>query len=83
MGIDHVENSTKEPILTRCLQKIRAWFKGQVGYAPDSSAACEFDCRKTDCTHERWEHCENRRQKTSPTQRRRGKPRPRNRTRSK
>ena len=27
---------------------------------PQSIAACEFDCRKTNCTPEEWQFCERR-----------------------
>jgi hypothetical protein len=27
---------------------------------PESIAVCEFDCRETDCTSERWVSCERR-----------------------
>ena len=41
------------------------WFKGHlvpriVRDVPPEMAACEFDCRKTDCRQDEWVHCPNR-----------------------
>ena len=33
---------------------------GIVQEVPPENARCEFDCRKPDCTHSEWEHCDNR-----------------------
>jgi hypothetical protein len=41
--------------------KLRLWLKGQiVGDVPPELSLCEFDCRKTECLLDEWEHCQNR-----------------------
>lgn len=42
------------------LKKIKAYFVADV---PAELAACEFDCRETDCNDEEWETCPKRLQK--------------------
>ena len=42
----------------------RAWrslVNRVIQYVPNENAACEFDCRVTDCDAERWEVCDDRR----------------------
>jgi hypothetical protein len=41
------------------------WLMKFVPEVPEEIAACEFDCRKTECLMGHWEHCERRRQAES------------------
>src|ERR1043165_1723058 len=43
------------------LQKWRIWLKNQiVGDVPPEIGLCEFECDKTQCSSDDWEHCERR-----------------------
>ena len=44
------------------LNKLWKQFKNQVQKVPPNISACEFECRKLECTQEEWENCENRKQ---------------------
>ena len=39
-----------------------------VAEVPADSAACEFDCRKLDCTEKDWQNCSRRIQKAEAIQ---------------
>ena len=49
-------------------RRIRNWLKEQMSQlrqrvveeVPEDIVLCEFDCRKTQCLFEEWEHCERR-----------------------
>ncbi len=41
--------------------RLRTWFMTRVmSDVPEELAACEFSCRRTECTHGEWETCPNR-----------------------
>ena len=47
--------------------RIIHWFRGSIlsrliCEVPPEVAACEFDCRRTDCRQDEWVSCPNRRQ---------------------
>ncbi|MEB3356843.1 MAG: hypothetical protein VKK04_08960 [Synechococcales bacterium] len=39
------------------LQRLKSWFVADV---PNDVAACEFECRKLDCSEQEWEECKRR-----------------------
>jgi hypothetical protein len=61
---------SKEVAMSKALQAIpeasifdRGWrflMDQLVQDVPDAIAVCEFDCRETNCTSERWASCERR-----------------------
>jgi hypothetical protein len=48
----------------RLLARIGAWWQTQGETVPAELAACEYDCRETECNEERFETC-GRRQRTA------------------
>jgi hypothetical protein len=43
------------------LRKWRVWLKDQfIGDVPPEDDFCEFECDKTQCSLDPWEHCEGR-----------------------
>jgi hypothetical protein len=43
------------------LARLSQWTRNiLVADVPDDIAACEFDCRKTQCPEGEWEHCKRR-----------------------
>jgi hypothetical protein len=47
---------TKKP-----LQGLRRWVAEQIIQdVPEDIALCNMDCKKEQCTHEEWEHCDRR-----------------------
>ncbi|MGF1497901.1 MAG: hypothetical protein ACFB8W_13920 [Elainellaceae cyanobacterium] len=38
-------------------QRLKGWFVADV---PADVAACEFECRKLDCTEQEWQDCQRR-----------------------
>jgi hypothetical protein len=40
---------------------LKAFFRRHIIQdVPDEMAACEFDCKVTECTYGNWKHCKNR-----------------------
>jgi hypothetical protein len=43
------------------IYQLRQWFKTRlIQNVPEEIAACEFECRRTDCLQGEWETCPNR-----------------------
>jgi hypothetical protein len=43
------------------IYQVRQWFKTLlIQDVPEEIAACEFECRRTDCRQGEWETCPNR-----------------------
>ena len=41
--------------------RLRRWIKGRlIQDVPEDIAACEFECRRTECQQGKWETCEKR-----------------------
>lgn len=41
--------------------KVWQWLKDQIAQdVPEEDGLCEYDCRKQQCTEEKWETCERR-----------------------
>jgi hypothetical protein len=67
-------NSTALQVIPEATLFDRGWrflIDHLIQEVPDSIAVCEFDCRETDCTVERWASCERRKNRDlAPTPRR-------------
>jgi curli biogenesis system outer membrane secretion channel CsgG len=47
--------------ITHPISKAWNWLRDQIVQpVPESSALCEFDCRKQQCTMGEWENCDRR-----------------------
>ena len=50
----------------KLLQNVLNWTWGQIiSEAPEDSAICEFDCRKSNCTDLEWQNCMRRLQRAA------------------
>ncbi len=46
--------------LTLLWQRFGRWRRQQIADVPDEMAACEYECRKTDCGADQYDECERR-----------------------
>ena len=52
---------TRKQVMQDRIHRLRQWFKTRlIQEVPEEIAACEFECRKTECREGDWETCEKR-----------------------